>query len=464
MKRSKRLWILLAVCAGVFLAAFAVSRVEERAEKIRASGETVLAVDPETVTALSWQTGTESYSFRREEGWIYGEDENFPVSSDAVLERLEPFADLAAAFIIEEPESLADYGLKEPECIVTLETAEKTWEIRLGTTSAIDEQRYFSIGDGKVYLAQTDMRALFDAGLPEMIQNDTIPALENVTGIRVSGKEEFTVTYREDGNSLRQEDVYYAQKDGSQLPLDTDLVENFLNDIRYLTLEEYVTYHASDEELAACGLDDPEITAEVTYAPEEGQTEVFTISVSRDPAAETKEDAEEDAEETVNAYARIGQSGILYKISSSYGTRLAETGLDTLRHQEVFPGNFADVTRLEFTLDGNGYTLSCLTEAGETETDGDGNRVFRYQETEADTAGLEAALDGLTAVRFTDEVPTGKEELRLTATFASGETAALTLYRYDGENCLAVVDGEPLALVSRADAMKLVEAVYAIVL
>lgn len=460
MKRSKRLWILLAVCAGVFLAAFAVSRVEERAEKIRTSGETVLAVDPETVTALSWKTGDKSFSFRREEGWAYGEDENFPVSSDAVLERLEPFADLAAAFIIEEPESLADYGLKEPECTVTLETAEKTWEIRLGTTSAIDEQRYFSIGDGKVYLAQTDMRELFDAGLPEMIQNDTIPALENVTGIRVSGKEEFTVAYREDGSSLRQEDVYYAQKDGAQLPLDTDLVESFLNDIRYLTLEEYVTYHASDEELAACGLDDPEITAEVTYSPEEGQTEVFTLSVSRDPAAET----EEDAEETVNAYARIGQSGILYKISSSYGTRLTGTGLDTLRHQEVFPGDFADVTRLEFTLDGSGYTLSCLTEGGETETDGDGNRVFRFQEDEADTAGLEAALSGLTAVRFTDEAPSGKEELRLTATFASGETAALALYRYDGESCLAVVDGAPLALVSRADAMKLVEAVYAIVL
>ena len=38
------------------------------------------------------------------------------------------------------------------------------------------------------------------------------------------------------------------------------------------------------------------------------------------------------------------------------------------------------------------------------------------------------------------------------------------LYRYDGDACLAVVDGESVCLVDRADAVELIEAVRTIVL
>lgn len=456
MKRNKRLWILLAVCAAVFIGAFAVSRIREHVEAIRASGETVLSVSPETVTALSWKTEKGSFSFHREEKWIYDGDESFPVSEEAIQARLAPFENLAAAFIIDEPESLADYGLKNPECTVTLQTEDKTWEIRLGATSAIDEQRYFSVGDGKVYLASEDIREKYGEALSDLIAHDTVPALENVTRIRVSGKETFTVTRREDGLSYREADVYCGEKDGTETPMDTELVESFLSDIRYLSLEDYVTYNASDAELASCGLMSPAITAEITFSPEEGQTEVFTVSVSPDPAAK-------EAEETAY-YARVGQSGILYRISSSYGLRLTETGFDKLRHQEVFPADFAGIDRLDITLDGIDAAISCLTEDGETETDPEGNRVFRFRGEEADTAALENALNALTAESFTSETPAGKEELRFTATLTSGQSVTLTLYRRDGKTCLAAIDGKPLALVSRSAAIDLVEAIYAIVL
>ena len=38
------------------------------------------------------------------------------------------------------------------------------------------------------------------------------------------------------------------------------------------------------------------------------------------------------------------------------------------------------------------------------------------------------------------------------------------MYRYDGTNCIAVVDGEPVSLVSRSLVVDLVEAVNSIVL
>ena len=40
----------------------------------------------------------------------------------------------------------------------------------------------------------------------------------------------------------------------------------------------------------------------------------------------------------------------------------------------------------------------------------------------------------------------------------------IQLYRYDGTNCIAVVDGEPVSLVSRSLVVDLVEAVNSIVL
>lgn len=41
---------------------------------------------------------------------------------------------------------------------------------------------------------------------------------------------------------------------------------------------------------------------------------------------------------------------------------------------------------------------------------------------------------------------------------------SIELYRYDGDNCLAVADGVPTALVARSGVVDLVEAVHAIVL
>ena len=67
---------------------------------------------------------------------------------------------------------------------------------------------------------------------------------------------------------------------------------------------------------------------------------------------------------------------------------------------------------------------------------------------------------------FTDEMPSGKEEISLTV-YLDNETyptMEITLYRYDGSDCLAAVDGQPFAKISRSDVVELVEAVNAIVL
>ena len=79
---------------------------------------------------------------------------------------------------------------------------------------------------------------------------------------------------------------------------------------------------------------------------------------------------------------------------------------------------------------------------------------------------LRAGLKALLAEEFTDEQPGQKEEISLTVHLDNENfpLVQIALYRYDGEHCLAMVDGESVSLVERSAVVALIEAVHAIVL
>lgn len=452
MKKSKRLILLLMICVLVFAGVFAATRIQEKNEQIQASGETVLTVDADSVQSISWTAGEESLAFHKDESWLYDDDEAFPVSADSIQQRLDWFTALSAAFIIDDVQSLSDYGLEEPTCTVTLTTADETITVDFGGLSTIDEQRYFSTGDGKVYLATDDPLDDFGTELSDFIEHDTIPTFGTVTALTLTGEETTTIEKQDTSSSYNEDDLYYC----GEIPMDTDLLDEYVEDIEYLTLSDYVSYNATDEELEQYGLNEPDMVATVSYTDDDGNEGTFTLSVARDPSEE-----EEDSD-TVTAYARVGESQILYKISSSSYTRIAAGSAKTLRHQEVFPASFDDIASIEVTVeDDMVYTFT----RSEEEND-NGEKPFLLNEEEADMSDVESALTSLSAIEFTSDEPTGKEELRLTATLSldGNPTVELVIYRADGESCLVTVDGSPLALVPRADAIDLVEAINTLVL
>ena len=110
------------------------------------------------------------------------------------------------------------------------------------------------------------------------------------------------------------------------------------------------------------------------------------------------------------------------------------------------------------TLEGGSYTFT-------PEQEGDGD-TWLYLGEEFEAADLRADLKALLAEEFTEEQPGQKEEISLTVHLDNENfpRVQITLYRYDGKYCLAMVDGESVALVERAGAVALIEAVHAIVL
>lgn len=497
MHRSKRLLILVGVLAVVCAAAFLATRVQEQQEQVEASGETVLAIDAGSVASLAWTSGEAEYAFHKDGTWIYDADEAFPVSAEALEELLVPFSSFNAAFVIRDVTDYAQYGLEEPECTIEIGTAEASYAIALGDMSAMDDQRYVSIGDGNVYLAVSDPMDAFAVELSDLIDNDEIPQMDTVTALSLTGAVEESIAYVEAGGpSYSDEDVYFLQSGDESPPLDTDLVEDYLGEIRSLVLTDYATYNATEIELASFGLNDPALTVTVEYeqqaeAAEEGaepETTAGTLALhigrveeETDAAAEETEESAEDAQEEAQYayYLRVGDSPIVYNLSDADGEALFAGSYDDLRHRQVFWGDFDDVTQATILLDNQTYTLTAQTAETDETTDAaagsaeptaaaeeDAEITWTCNGEPMDVTGIRDKLAALTAEEFTSEAPADQLEISLTLDLNDADVpqVRIQLYRYDGASCLAVLDGEPAALVAREDVVDLMEAVRTLLL
>lgn len=479
MKRSKRLYILLGVLVVVCAGTYGVLQYEERKEEISNSDEVVLEISADDVTGLSWEYDSQTLSFHKNEIWTYDDDEAFPVSEEKIDELLDVFGEFGVSFVIEDVEDYAQYGLDDPVCTIDIETADETYEIQLGDYSTMDSERYVSIGDGNVYLVQEDPLDTYDAVLSDMIQNDETPSFGSaeIAQIRFSGSEDYQISYVEDStDSYCADDVYFTEQDGETRPLDTSNVDSYLSVISNLDLTDYVTYNATEEELASYGLDDPDLTVTVQYTPEDDEDteeneaveQTFVLNLSRDPeeaaeaASEAKSGTEESGDsedsEEVTAYVRVGDSQIVYQLTTDQYNSLTAASYNDLRHQEVLTADFDDIQQIDISLEDQEYTIDVTEE--------DDEKTYSYGGEELDISDFQSALEALTADSFTDEEPADKEEIGLTLHLDNENYPEVTvdLYRYDGSYCLAVVDGEPVSLVERSYVVDLVEAVNAIVL
>lgn len=464
MKKAKRIYVLLGILLIACVATFAISRHEEEKEKIKNSDEIILTIDSETVTALSWEYGEDNaLAFHKDETWLYDEDEAFPVDEEKIAGLLEQFKEFGVSFEIEEVEDYAQYGLDEPTCTIHITAEEQEYTIQLGTYSTMDSQRYVSIGDGKVYLVSHDPMEDYEIELSDMIKHDEIPGLKNATSIQFAGTENYEILYEEESTSTYcEDDVYFTDNK----PLDSTIVSDYLSTISSIGLSEYVSYNVTEEELASYGLDTPELTITVEYPVENEEdetttTETFTLNLGRNQeeleAAQNSQ--EEDAEYNVTAYARVGDSQIVYQITSLEYANLTANSYDDLRHKEVLTASFDDIYQIDITLEGADYTISSVVE--------DDVKTWQYKDgVELSISGLETAIKALEATSFTSEAPDDKEEISLTV-YLENENypeISIELYRYDGSECIAVVDGETVSKVSRSGVVDLIEAVNTIIL
>lgn len=465
MKRTKKLYILLGVLVVICIATFALSKTEEKKENIKNSDKTVLEVDSDSVNKISWKSSSGSLAFEKKDGtWTYTDDANFPVDQDKIAERLKLFKEFGVAFEIEDVDDYGQYGLDDPECTITLETDDETYEISLGDYSTMDSQRYVSIGDGNVYLVKNDPMDSFNVTIDALVKNDEIPnfnQVEKISEIKVSGSTSLDAKYKEnDGLSDNEDDIYFVNKDKEEQPLDTNLVKTYLNNVNALNLGTYVTYNATDEELAKYGLDEPRYNLEVKYTPKsEDSSEDSGDSTDLEAGSSEKTFIlHVSAKQDDKAYVRIGDSKIIYEIPEDEYKNVTDGSYDSLRHKSVVTADLSDVDSVKVTLEDKDYTIDLSEKKGDV--------VSTYDGEEIEGTDFTDALKALKASDFTSEEPSEKEEISFTLHYKDDKypEKEVKIYRYDGTNCLVTIDGKSISLVKRNLVVDLTEAVNAIVL
>ncbi len=494
MQKSKKLAAAAIVLAGVCVLTFAVSSYQKKSEDIKESGETILSVDADDVTSLSWSynadtlksqttvssssstdtsysttsssistnlsdvSGTQEFSFTKDDTWKYDEDTDFPVSEEKIDDLISVFENLGAAFEIDDVEDYSQYGLSDPVCTIKVGTDDNEYEIKIGDISKMDSQRYISIGDGNVYLAASDPMEKFACTLKNVIDSDTIPTFSTVSNIKFTGDADYNIEYNSDSvKSYDSSDVYYANTADAVIPLDSSNVSSYLNTVSYMSLTDYVTYNASDDEIKKYGLDSPDLTISIDYKSAQDDTSgTFTISIARDP--EQTDEITDDNVNDVNAYAMVDGSKIIYKISGTTYRSLMKASTDDLRHKEIYTASTDDMTEITATVDGTDFTFT-------SKGSGDSKKWY-YGEKEIDITKFTTALTALSANSFTTDTASDKEEISLTIKLDNDYKSeiSIALYRYDGDNCLAYINDEPVAFVTRQLVVNLTEAVNSIVL
>ncbi len=483
MKRYKRLGVLCGALLVLCGATVAMLSYQQHQEAIENSGEAILQIPEDSVTALSWKNETTELSFHKEEQWMYDQDEKFPVDADKINSFLSEFSDFAASFVIKDVEDYSQYGLDEPICTIGLTADGADYAIALGDFSKMDDQRYASIGDGNVYLMQKDPLDNFSAELKDMICHNKIPSFTDTQGIAVTGTTNYTIRYEEDSkDSYCADDVYFAKIGDESLPLDTKRVKAYLKDMTNLDMTDYVTYCATDSEIKKYGLDAPDFTVSVDYTYKDDQkqeiADTFVMSVACDKSddeltallAKEKDasDADKDNDqekddvkavgEEIVAYARVGESKIICQLTLDQYEKVVAMTYDDLRHLEVITADFAEVNQIDVSLDGKEYTI--------TATGDEKDREYYLHDEKIDGKDWESAVVALKAEDFTDEKATGKEEISFTLHLDQKANAeiAVSFYQYDGEDCLTTIDGESVGLVPRALVVDAIESINAIVL
>lgn len=112
MTRSKKLCIMLAALLIVASGATAAVKMAQNSAETE-TGQTILAVDSEAVSSLSWTYNGEEMTFDcSDEKWQYTEDAEFPLDEDYIQTMLSTLSEVVSYRTIEDSNDLEQYGLE----------------------------------------------------------------------------------------------------------------------------------------------------------------------------------------------------------------------------------------------------------------------------------------------------------------------------------------------------------------
>lgn len=322
--RRRYLTTLLAGVIFVGLVAWLMTRGGRQTEK-----EEIFRLQLTQVSEIQVESEHYDYTLERQEAdwWL-----TQPFRGLTDPDKVEPIVRAVAALKpLRRPDKDPQdpqFGLQEPVMTVTVKyRRDQTTIIRLGKQSKLGSKFFAEItGQPGLFLIDQTFKSTLDED-PEELREKKLARLETekVKHIILQRQAE-TVTLGL--VPLMKERTWRIEKP-RRLKADKWTVENLANTVKNTEALEYLPY--TSENLAACGLAEPQVT--VTYYRQEG--EPLTVYVGKQEERETKSEySEEPTLQQVTYVIRAGRQEILV-VAASLLNDLDKSLLD-LRDKHIF--------------------------------------------------------------------------------------------------------------------------------
>lgn len=462
MTRGKRLGLLFCGLVAASGAAYWGTQYNPEEKDTEQTETTIIyAANTDSVSEITWNYMEETLSFEKKEDiWSYVEDEKFPLDESYIDNILETLNEVTSDKVIESPDSLADYGLDPAQNTISVTDENGQTNLLIGNETSIDDKVYCSTGDGKVYLIPSSILDSFSHGLYELIKIEEIPNMEDVTAFNIEAQEgELAVEYSED-LSYDENDgaVWCLNLNGEKKPLDTDQTTNLLANITELDPSVCVDYYMEDEEKEEYGFGEGEWKVSVSYKDEEEKN--FSIIIS-----------------STGDYMHLEDSHMVYEMDKTVSDELYQATYVSLMDKNVVHLDWEEITQISIAMDGEEYEIVRKTEESEVneesaEYEDEENEekavitTYLLNDREISFQEVEEAINSLKASEPAEAVQAEKKEeiyIRFTKQAKDVETE-LSVYQYDSEKCLVVIDGKSTVFVPRTSVVSLKESVNTMIL
>ena len=296
MKKYKSLVILLTVLVVLVVAYVVTGQLKKKSAEKENEQKQIAVLDMSDITSIQYTNGTNTMSFIKEGGTWYSEsDKEFPLQQSSLKTMAETFGTLSANRELTDGDTLADYGLEEPQYTITLKDADGEQQ-NIYTGNAAGEDYYMTVGDKeKIYTVDYSVVNAMNFDLDSMLQKETFPSIgsDNIKKVTITKVGE-TTEY--DADNSDQSDDITAIGGGLGAAYFVDCVD----------------YSVQADELAQYGLDEAQrTTVTVVYTDSDDKEQTFTLYVGGRDESDAYNYVQMDGSKMVNTMTKETVNSIL---------------------------------------------------------------------------------------------------------------------------------------------------------
>ena len=485
--------VSLAVLCGVYLGVSTYVSKQEEAENSKEEEEQVSVTDAsaDEIETVKFLIDKKEVTFqRKEEEWVKGNDEAFPVSQDTLNNAVGMLGDLKAERVLDDVSDLSEYGLDSPVNTIVFKTkvGEET-SIKIGVKNESVSQYYVKKNedDKKVYLVASASIEPFMNSLYDYAESGTFPEIssENIKAIQVEGETSYNLSVDENG-------FWYVSDGGNQEKADSAKAASMASSFSTLEYASFVNYDASEEEMESYGLNKPYANVILNYEEEVSKKETDNLKSEETEleeaenteekqgekkGEETGEKKEEEAEmkdkslvihvgseaEEGDRYVSVDDSKEVYTMSEETLSTFLDKDDSDFWDMNVCYTSINDIESVEITYKGERKTINV---SRETSKDEDGNETetisYEMDGKELDSINMNTfynKVSNMTAQkRVSDDTTLNSEpEMKIVLRKTDGTEEEVSYHSYDS-NFYGVKAENKIYMVNKMNIKEMFEA------